>query len=330
MHPFLQNKFIKFAGIGLLILVVLYIIIVGITSFLATSTGLSSNDFSYSIPRGGIGGGTNGMSAPALDGYTMESESSYYMPTPAPSEYTADLEKYETTAYSVTARTKQFDEVCDMLTSLKSDTQVHFKSLNESTNNCRATFFVDENKASEVLNNLTAFSGVEYTRNTVSVTRHRQQIQSQTDILKQQLASVQRSLTAAETQFDEIADFARQNKDAATLSQAINQKLNNINNLTQQKINLTSQLNRLYQQAADLNERMDVVQFDVNINRSNPIYVGKYEREWEAAWENLKDTYNQTLINLSAFFGTFLLIVLQGIIYLLVLIVVLRGSLEVH
>jgi hypothetical protein len=40
--------------------------------------------------------------------------SSYYPATRTSAQggYTSDLEKYETTTYSVTARTKQFDEVC--------------------------------------------------------------------------------------------------------------------------------------------------------------------------------------------------------------------------
>jgi len=95
--------------------------------------------------------------------------------------------------------------------------------------------------------------------------------------------------------------------------------------LTGRKINLTSQLNRLYQQTADLEEQIDVVQFDVTINRSHPIYPNQESQKWEMAWEELKDTYTDTLIGLTAFFGIFLLWTIRLAVYLLILIVVLRG-----
>lgn len=324
MQPFLQNKFVKYAGIGVIILIALFIFSVIFLSSLNDARNSSYGLNSAYAPS--VSQGISMERAAGVDVYSMEADTSYYMPPePAPSGYTADLETYETTSYSVTARTKQFDELCDTVTSLKADTQIHFKSISRSTNNCRATFFVEENAAATVLNTLNTFNGVEYTRNTTSVTRHRQQIQSQTTILQQQLASIQRSLTAAETQFDEIAEFAKENKDAATLSQAISQKLNNINTLTQQKINLVSRINNLYQQAADLEERMNVVQFDVNINRSNPIYPNQESQKWEKAWKQLSDTYTDTLIGLTAFFGIFLLGAIKYILYLLVIIVILRG-----
>ncbi|MFT7644567.1 MAG: hypothetical protein ACI9BF_000216 [Candidatus Paceibacteria bacterium] len=328
MHPLLQNKFVKFIGIGLAVLAAFFIVIILLASMNSSrssagmdSMGMSEGmdntpSFNINSERGVSMGNEMKM---------MQDESSYYPPQPSPHGYTSGLENYETTEYSVTARTKQFEEMCGALSALKADSQIHFKYLNTSTNNCRATLYAYETEAKRVLDTLTNFSGAEVTRNTESVTRHRQQIQSQTSILAQQLSSVQSSLTSAEIQFDEIADFARENKDAATLSQAINQKLNNINTLTQQKINLTARLNQLYQQAADLEEMMNAVQFNVNISRSNPIYVDQESRQWEQAWKELHGTYTETLIGLSAFFGIFLLWTARLAIYLLVLIIVLRG-----
>jgi len=283
MHPLLQNRYVRFAGIGTMVLVVIFVVLLFVASINEPRGGVS-NERGY-VPS--LDSATT-MGKRVTDGMgMMQVESLYYPPQPYPDSYTSDLEAYETTQYSITTRTKQFDELCNTLTTLKEDPQIHFKYFNTSTNNCRATFYADEAKSDTVLSTLTAFHGVEVTRNTASVTRHRQQIQTQTSILQQQLTSVQRSLTAAETQFDEIADFARANKDAVTLSQAISQKLNNINTLTQQKINLVSRLNQLYQQAADLEERMNVVQFDVTINRSNPIYLDQESRKWEQAWKEL-------------------------------------------
>lgn len=328
MHPLLQNRYVKFSLFAIAGLFVLIVIASGILSVLSSSTGLSQ-DMAYapSAPLYGQGGGM-GMTV-SNDGYSAEMaydrkvSPSYLEPSPEPG-YVPNLEQYETARYSVSARTKQFDELCDALSTLKSNPKIHFKNLNESLNNCYATFYVNKDTAASVLGTFTAFSGVEINHGVESVTRHREQLQDQAGILKQQLASVERTLADAETQFNEIADFARQNKDAVTLSQAIREKLSNIDTLTQRKINLTSQLNNIYQQSADLAERIHVVQFDVSVTRSYPIYLNQDSQKWEVAWKNLKDNYTDTLIGLTAFFGIFLLWTLRITIYLVVLIIVVR------
>lgn len=330
MHPFLQNRFVRYAGIGILILLAIFIFLAFLLASLndARSTGLSSSSrdgYNLKAPMASTG---FGGAQTEMDKSMIAADSEYYAPSPMPIpdvSFTPDLEKYETSRYDITARTKQFDELCSAVKNLKSSSDIHFKLIDESINNCRATFYVDESRVESVLSTLTTFRGVEVNRNTESVTRHRAQLQSQTDILRQQLMSVERSLTAAETQFDEIAEFARTQKDATTLSQAIREKLNMVDSLTQRKINLTSQLNNLYQQSAELEERIDVVEFNVNVYRSYPIYLNKESQKWESAWAGLKETYTDTLIGLTAFFGIFVLWMLRIAVYLLVVIVVVRG-----
>lgn len=334
MYPFLQNKFVRFGIFGAGFLVVVFVVLLIITS-MNSARSLGVRDYSVGRLNNPI---TSESFAPSLPStkesssgipgrdYNPQPDSSYYIqPVPIPSEYTSELESYETTNYTITGRTKQFDELCANLANLKADTQIHFKSLTSSLNSCHATFFVATGKVDEVLNTFKAFHSVEIYRNTQSVTRHKQFIESQTQIVQQQLSSVSQSLTMAETQFSELADFARQSKDAKALSDAINFKLQNVDMLTQRKINLVAQINDLYQQASDLKERLDVVQFDVSLTRSNPVIPNRYEQQWDSAWQELKDTLAQTLIGVTAFFGIFLLWVIRIALYALVLILVLRG-----
>jgi len=335
MHSFFQNKFVRFGLIGISGLAFVFIAIIIlfiIQNSLTSSTGFSGGDTKFYGPTASMGAPSfsnslSGRGAMMQDSVSMmEVDSTYYYPpVPTPGGYTSGLESYETSSYKVFARTKEFDALCGTLTTLKGDTKIHFKTLTSSTNNCYATFFVAEEKVGSVLTTLTSYRGVEVTRDTESVTRHKAQLESQTSIVQQQLTSVQRSLTAAETQFDEIAAFAKTSNSPETLAQAIREKLTMIDTLTQRKISLTDQLNNLYQQAADLNERLDVVQFDVNITRAIPLVTDKYERQWDQAWENLQDEFTSTLIGITASFGVFLLWMLRLGLYLLILIVVLRG-----
>lgn len=327
-----QNRVVKFIGFGLLGVFGLVLLIVawGVINLMTSSIGLSE-DAMYA-PAGAPTmpdslSYSRGASMDSDDLLYKEMESSYYMPPPNPDQtgYTSGLETYETTSYVVSARTREFDQLCDTLATLKAQPDTHFKSLTASTNNCRATFFVEEAAVAGVLDTLNNFSGVEVSRDTTSVTRHKQRLESQTAIIQQQLARTERSLAAAEAQLNRLNELFTTSNEVTKLSGEVTNSLRYIDQLTGQKINYISQLNNLYQQSADLAERIDVVEFSVNINRANPISVGKYERLWDNAWDELKDTYHDTLIGLTAFFGIFLLWLFRITVYLLVLIVIVRG-----
>jgi len=332
MQPFLQNKYVRFVGIIAIALITLFIILM----FLGAMSGSSRNTgLSMGMPTEfGYGGGMMDAVAPAayerMDSGVamqnmMDTDAYYPTPVPTPSGYTSNLEQYETTIYGISGQTRQFDELCNTLAALKADPDIHFKSINASTNNCYMNFYVAEVKVAGVLSTIEQFNGVEVNRNTTSVTRYKQNIQSQTNIIEQQLANVERALASAETEFDEITAFARTQNNAKAFSDSIREKLNLIDSLTQRKISLTSQLRQLYQQATDLDERIGVVEFSVSVTRLHPVYPNRWSKEWSTAWENLKTQANETLIGLTLTFGIFLLWMVRIALYLIVLIVLVRG-----
>ncbi|MCA9359929.1 hypothetical protein KC850_02730 [Candidatus Kaiserbacteria bacterium] len=326
MPSFLHNKYIRFAGTGILILVGIFVVFVVLASLnSARSTiGMSGDSLPYNTL-------SPSFSPPVeMNAYRANTEMatdglSYYPPQPNTGNYTADLENFETTTYNITGKTRQFDEVCAVIKNLKNDDEIHFKNLNESTNSCSSVFFVEENKSEEILSLINSYKGVEYLRRTSSVTRYKQQLQSQTDILQQQLGNVQKSLYTAETQLNNLTNFYLTSEDVGTLSKRVNESLQLIDQLTQRKININRQLDSLFQQSADLEARMGVVEFSVNINRSNPIYPNKNSNKWERAWGELNETFTDTLIGLTAFFGIFLLWVFRLTIYGIVLLIVMRA-----
>lgn len=325
MPAFFRNRIVQFIGGFFLVVIVLFVVLTILASLNSSrSTGLSA-------PSVGMGRSVNSIAEDfAYDGEAMMApvmESDYYYPSPIPTGggYSSELETYETTDYSVSGRSGDFAALCGAIRNIKANPQVHFKSLNESINNCNAIFYVEENLADGIVSQLMDFDGITITRSTQSVTQHKERLESQADIVRQQLASVNRSLAVAETEFDEIAAYAREANDAATLSKAITEKLRLIDTLTARKISLTSQLDSLYKQSAELQERIGVAQFSVNISRSYPIEVGKTSRKWEQAWNDLSDSFTDTLIGITAFFGIFLLWTLRITLYLLIVILIIRG-----
>lgn len=330
MQQLLQNKYVRFGlfAIGVMVIIFVALLLLAMLNTSRSNLGLNSADIDsgYYAPSAPTFSDSMG-SGVMMDGAEMmaEPDSSYYPYPPVPDGYTSSLESYETTSYSVSARTKDFDGLCGAVASLKNDQQIHFRTVTSSLNNCHASFFVTEEKVASVLTTLTSYRGVEVNRNTESVTRHKQQLESQTAILEQQLTRVESSLTAAQAQLDRLNQVFNTSDEVTRLSSEVTKSLQYIDQLTQRKINLISQLDNLYQQSTDLAERMKVVQFDVMVSRANPIVIDKYERQWDNAWEELKDEFTNTLIGLTAFFGIFLLWTVRVLLYLLVLIILLRG-----
>lgn len=299
---------------GLVIVFVLYWVVINLIS---SSTGLSNDSISFS---------NQARQEVAMAPSNIQMDQGSFVPPSNPTNggYTANLERYETTDYQVSGRIKDFASFCDTLETLKADDRYDFRTLQSSLNNCRATFYTEERYADEVLSQLQQNEGVQTSRVTQSVTRHREQIQSRSNIIQQQLNSVTNTLVAAEQAYDEIAGFAREERDTETYSEAITEKLRQVDQLTQRKISLTSQLDTLAQQAADLNERLGVVQIDVNVSRSYTLNPDKAARQWEQAWEMLTDTWTNFGIWLTVYLGIFLLFVAQWSLYLIILLVLAR------
>lgn len=320
MPTFLKNRYVRFIGITLAVLLGGLMVLFFAANLFMSSQGLSSDSIDFAP------GMEMSLQKREFQNAVRDDADSMQISSPeVQSGYTSNLEEYEISSYTVSARTRDFEPLCDTLETFKVDNTIDYKSLTRSTNNCRATFYVEQPRVSDVLHILNAYDGVEVNRSTESVTRHREQIQSQTSILQQQLASVERSLAIAETEFDEIAAFARENNDAKTLASAIREKLSLIDTLTQRKISLASRIDSYLQQAADLEERLNVVEFTVNIYRSHPLSLNQTAREWEQAWAELGEQFTDTLIGLTAFFGIFLLWSVRIAVYTLVGIVIVRG-----
>ena len=82
MHPFFQNKFVRFAGIGLAVILGL-IIFSALTNTLSMSTGLSQSDDKMYTPSISLNSLDGGMMQEASY-ERIDSASSYYPPSPVP------------------------------------------------------------------------------------------------------------------------------------------------------------------------------------------------------------------------------------------------------
>ncbi len=239
-------------------------------------------------------------------------------------DYTPGLEDYETTSHYVRARTTDFDAACALLGQLKQDDAIHFSALSNGLNDCSSTFYVPKDRVDGVLNQFRAISGVDINSDTSSVTRVKENITSRTDIVRQQLADTEATLTEVTTQYEEIVALAYQKGDASGLNRAVAGKFELLDQLQQRRLGLASELQQLLQASADLDGRIDKATFSVSFTRAYPIVINEQSQQWEEAWKYLKHQATQTLIGLTLYLGVFALRALQFIFYGLILVVLAR------
>ncbi len=239
-------------------------------------------------------------------------------------EYVPNLEQYETSDYTVTARTRAFEAACEKIIVYKSDTQIHFKSFSEQQNQCSAFFFVPNDRANQIADDLQTISGAEVTRTVTSVTRDREILKSESEMITEQLRIVEQTLADAERQYSEITQLAQASNNASALSEAITNKLTMIEMLNQKRIDLTARLGMINRSAAELNERINVTAFTVTITRSFVLDTNRTTLEWEGAWRELREQWTSVLIGLSAYLGIFVIRTIQYAVYALIIIVIAR------
>lgn len=328
IHKIRKYGLITLSILGMIIMsiVVLLIIISSSRSSNYSTQGISEVPSMSTNRSAGTHSFSNSLKSTEYDNDGSYSDESYVDPLPEynPTVYVPGLESYETTDYQITARTRQFEEGCSLLRTLKTDTRIYFKSLYVDQNVCSALFFSAPDKVDSILNQLKDIRGAEVSESTQSVTRTREVLQTETQIVTEQLSSVVHTLADAEIQYAVIAEFARANNEAAALTEAIRDKLQILESLTQQRIQLTAQLQQLQQQATDLNERIGMIAFTVNINRSFAFDPEETSREWETSWHTLKNTVTSVLIGFTTYLGVFILRALQFAFYALILIFIAR------
>ena len=240
------------------------------------------------------------------------------------------LQAYETTDYTVSASLRSIDTLCNQLEFLRADENTQFRSLTRNEQSCRAHFFVEENQVDQLLQYFNSIRGVQIDRNTHSVTTLREQVTSELDSLRTQLARLETTISEAEVGFDEAIAFARTESDATALAQAVNEKTNTLNNLYQQQLFLNAQIQEVARRSQDLNERIGLVGFSIRFTSLTRANTNRQDRAWAHAIEILEDRLIdfQTGVTIGLFIV--LLWIIQITIYGVLLFIILFGLWKVY
>ncbi|HUQ30282.1 MAG TPA: hypothetical protein VM103_02055 [Candidatus Paceibacterota bacterium] len=230
-------------------------------------------------------------------------------------------ENFEVTDYNASIETRDRESTCTTVAALKSFTYVIFESASESDTQCSYRFKVERARVPEILTAIKALDPKDLSENTQTIKQQLDDFTSETEILEKKLATIEKTLDTALKAYDEITTLAIKTQDADALANIINSKIQMIERLTQERIHITDQLDRLSRAKAQQLDRVDYTYFNVQVYEKKYIDGEYFKDSWYAAIRDFFHNVNQAIQDATINFLGFLIVLLPYVLYALVLVV---------
>ncbi len=317
---------LKISGLVILGLVIGYIIFVLLGSLFGTFSGKSHSNYGYS---GSVAVNSKSVLAPMMAGSGSGGSLGLSQRNAASSmgeSYSMDstvstgnqAENFEVTQYNATIETRQFDKACAAIGGLKSREDVIFENASEYADGCNYTFKVNKDKTNEILALLKGMKPKELSGNTYTIQGQVSDYTGEIDILEKKLAAIDDTLGKAVSAYDQVAQVATGAKDVESLAKVIDSKINTIERLTQERIDINSQLDQIQRSKDQQVDRLNYTYFYVGVSNGGFVDWRNLKDSWNAAVKESVNKINQTIQNISINLIGFLFTLLQYAAYALV------------
>jgi len=330
---FKTSSILKTAGIGIVAII-----------FLIFAANLLSTSFESLLGTGGVrlGGMSGGSTSVAYDavapmpqqyakgeGYAGEADLSIRNIVSRPpmmpeSPSGNEAEKFEVTDYQATVETRSLSETCAKLITLKAKDYVIFENANESERTCYYRFKVERAHVPEVLNVIKALDPKDLIENTQTIKKTLDDYTSEVEILEKKKQSIESTLESAIKAYDEITALATKAQDAASLAKIIDSKIQIIERLTQERINVGEQLDRLQRSKADQLDRVDYTYFSVNVYENKYLDGENLKDSWKAALKGFVQDMNKIAQDITINLIVLAFFVLQCLVYFFILLFIVK------
>ncbi len=233
-----------------------------------------------------------------------------------------NAEEFEVTEYNASIETRHLENTCDKIVALKSRDDVIFENANEYEKNCNYNFKVEHDSVNEILSIIEMLDPKELNESTYTIKRLIDDYTSEAEILEKKMNSIEETLATAISAYDNITDLATKTHDVESLAKIIDSKIGIIERLTQERININAQLERLERSRAEQLDRLDYTYFNVNILENKFIDGQSLRDSWKTATKVFVRDVNRIVQDITINLITLLFLVLQYIIYFFIILIV--------
>jgi len=286
----------------------------------------------------GIGGGSshgvmptkaNSVSADYAVGYGAED--GYWMEESMPPIYPApqggvDAEKYEVQEYTAYYEKGNSEEICDTVEGLKPLSHVVFDSSNrsETGDSCWYSFRVERERADEVIAILKELDPREWNDNSYTIENSVSGTEFELALLNDRLDALTETINQTEEAYSDLVQIATNRGDVESLTQIIDNRINTLNRLNEQKRNTLEQIERYGRTGVQQEDQISYAHFSVSVQERKIVDWRNIGDSWINALRDLARDINNTLQGLVLGLISFVLAVVKALVYLGVLLVIVK------
>ncbi|MCK9438785.1 hypothetical protein M0Q39_01760 [Patescibacteria group bacterium] len=233
-----------------------------------------------------------------------------------------DAEDFEVTEYGANIETRHLEDTCKKVADLKSNEDVIFENANEYERSCNYNFKVKHDSVNEILAIIEELDPKELNENTYTIKRLIDDYTSEVEILEKKMASIEETLNNAVSSYDDITDLATRTQDVESLAKIIDSKIRIIERLTQEKININAQLERINRSKAEQLDRLEYTYFNVRVVENKFIDGQNLKESWKVAVKSFVRDINTVAQDITINLVSLLFLILQYIIYLFIMLII--------
>jgi len=231
-------------------------------------------------------------------------------------------EAYEITDYSGSIETGNLDKTCGEITNMKSLDYVIFENANRYQHGCNYTFKVAKSHVEEILASIKKLNPREISENTRTIKNQVDDFTSEITILQKKAKSIDDTLAKAVSAYDEITSLATKNQDAATLAKIIDSKIQVIERLTVERINVNTQLDRLARGKAEQLDRLEYTYFNLSVYENQYVDGQSIKDSWKMAVKDFVTTLNKVAQGVTINLIALIFVIVQFALYVLIVLFV--------
>jgi len=233
-------------------------------------------------------------------------------------------EAFEVTDYSATIEASNLEETCGAVADLKVYTYVIFENESEYDKGCNFVFKVEHKKVSEIVAVIKELDPKDFSENTYTIKRLVDDFTSEAEILQKKKSSLEETLRTALRAYDEIAALATRTQNVESLAKIIDSRIQIIERLTLESININEQLERLTRAKVEQLDRLEYAYFRVNVYENTYFDGESLKDSWQAAIKDFVRTINRIFQDITINLIVLIFFLAQLAIYAFIILVVVK------
>ncbi len=227
-----------------------------------------------------------------------------------------DAENFEVQSYFASYRTNDKTKICGRVFELKADLEIIFESANESDRSCNYRFEVPNEQADEVLQILEDLKPEDISKSVYTIQRAVEGVEDRLEVLKKRLQQTEETLLEAQTSYDELTTLAKNRGDVESLTKLIDLKINTIERLAREKLNINEEIEQVQRSRLDLLRQIAYTEFSVNVREERFVDWQQIANDWKQEIRNLVSNINQLTQFVSVKLISFVLYSAASLLYL--------------